>query len=183
MNSKIPKNAVKVFKGKVWDVYQWKEVASDGKEVVIEGLKRKNTSRILAVLNNKIILTKETDLDGKIFYNVLGGTIEEREKPIEAAKRELLEESGLVSEDWELLEKIDVINLPRVEFYSYIYIAKNCIKNSNQKLDPTEKIELAEVNFDEGFKLLSKNGFNFGRSVFINNKNKIKELKAKLGLN
>jgi len=40
---------------------------------------------------------------GKTLVELPGGMVEADEDPLEAAKRELLEETGIVAEDWELL--------------------------------------------------------------------------------
>lgn len=45
-------------------------------------------------------------LTGSLAYELPGGRIDSGEEPIEAARRELLEETGLVSERWHLLKEV-----------------------------------------------------------------------------
>ncbi len=156
MNSKIPDDAKVVFSGKIWGIYHWKEKLPNGSEEIFEGIKRKSTVRIIAVSNKKIIFAKEYEPNGTSFYNLLGGRIENGEEPLSAAKRELLEESGFSSENWQLLEVVDVLKMPRIEFYSYLFLAKDCKKISEQKLEPREKIEVIESDFEEFLKKIIK---------------------------
>ena len=45
--------------------------------------------------------------------------------------------------------KFDMVGLPRLEYYTYIYIARNCRKVAEQRLDNGEKIDLVEGTFEE----------------------------------
>lgn len=56
-----------------------------------------------------------------------GGMVDENEEPLQAAQRELLEETGYQSEHW---EKIGVTSAnPAIQNnYTHLYLAKNCIK-------------------------------------------------------
>ena len=150
MSEKIPDKSELVFKGRNWSVYQWYEKMYDGTEELFEGL-RKNSSaaKIIATMNGKVLFTKESQPGMTDYYSLPGGTIEEEELPLDAAKRELLEEVGLESDDWELFMKFDMVGLPRLEYYTYIYIARNCRKIAEQRLDNGEKIDLVEGTFEE----------------------------------
>ncbi len=59
------------------------------------------------------------------------------EPALEAAKRELSEETGYVSDEWEHLLTIPS-NATIADNYAYIFRAKNCRKVSGQSLDATE---------------------------------------------
>ena len=56
---------------------------------------------------------------------------------LEAAKRELLEETGYVSEDWKHLLTVPS-NATMADNYAYVFRAKNCRRVSGQHLDATE---------------------------------------------
>lgn len=51
---KIPINARRVFKGIIFDVYQWEQKMFDGNFKTFEMLKRPNTVEIIAIRDNKI---------------------------------------------------------------------------------------------------------------------------------
>lgn len=59
------------------------------------------------------------------------------EDALEAAKRELLEETGYESDEWEYLLSIPS-NATVTDNYAYIFSAKNCRKSGKQQLDDTE---------------------------------------------
>ena len=59
------------------------------------------------------------------------------EAALDAAKRELLEETGYESDDWKFLIRIPS-NATMADNYANIYVAKNCRKVTGQNLDDTE---------------------------------------------
>ena len=69
--------------------------------------------------------------------------------PLSAARRELEEETGYVSEDWTHLASL-VIDPNRSSAQIHYYLARNCRQTGTQHLDPTEELRvqvmpLAEV--------------------------------------
>lgn len=76
-----------------------------------------------------------------VFIELVAGVIETGETPIEAAKRELLEETGYGNGEWELLTVISQ-NPASTNNLTYCFLAKNVVKVSNQKLDITEDIAI-----------------------------------------
>ena len=59
------------------------------------------------------------------------------ENPLDAAKRELLEETGHVAREWNHLLTIPA-NASIADNYAHIFRAKDCVRISEQKLDETE---------------------------------------------
>lgn len=144
---KIPEEAIKVFKGKVFDVYQWPQKMFDGTESTFEMLKRANTVEIIAISEGKIFISQQSQPNKPDFFSLFGGRGEEDEEPLVTAKRELLEESGLTSESWQLYKTYEPIH--KIDWTIYTFIAKDCKKVFEQKLDSGEKIETKECNFEE----------------------------------
>ena len=161
----IPKHAKKVFKGVIFDVYQWKQDMFDGSTETFEAVKRPNTIEVIPVLGDKIILADQQQPNNNKHLSFFGGRQEEGEEPIDTAKRELLEEGGLESNDWELLEVYDP--LFKLEWNVYVFVARNCVKTQDQKLDPGERITPYPVNFDQFVEYTSSKDF-WGRE-FSNN--------------
>jgi ADP-ribose pyrophosphatase len=153
---KVPEEAIKKFSGVIFDTYQWEQKMFDGSTETFEMLKKSDTVQVIATQGDKIFLSSESQPTKKDFVTFFGGRIDKGEKPLEAAKRELLEESGMESDNWELFKKQSPYN--KIEWTEYVFIAKNCKKTSEQKLDSGEKIEVLELSFDEFFeKVLSDN--------------------------
>ncbi len=70
------------------------------------------------------------------------------EDALDAAKRELLEETGYVSEEWEKL-----ITLPShatlSDDYVHVFVAKHCHRVSGQELDDTEFLNVVRLTAEE----------------------------------
>ncbi|HLL60943.1 MAG TPA: NUDIX hydrolase, partial [Candidatus Nitrosocosmicus sp.] len=154
---KIPDHAKQVFKGIIFDVYQWEQEMFDGSTHTFEGLKRPNTVLVIPTVENKIIITKQEQPDKPQYYSLLGGRQDGDEEPLQTAKRELMEEAGMASNDWELYKVYD--NFSKFDWQLYLYIARNCEKTADQKLDPGEKIELVGLSFEDFIELHTSEDF------------------------
>lgn len=146
---KIPDNAIKVFEGVVFDVYHWPQEAFDGSFLTFEAIKKKDTVAVIAVCDGKIILNKEEQPVIGTFVCIPSGMSEQGSGMIDNAERELLEETGMVSDDWQELFVSEPIDHPKIDWKNYFYIARNCKKIAEQKLDPGENIQVTFVTFEE----------------------------------
>ncbi len=101
---------------------------------------------ILMVIEPRVF-TKET-----VAINFPAGYIEKDEVPIESAKRELIEETGYVSNDW-----IEIDSYYQDEgcssAYNHIFLARDCVKRENQNLDNDEITFPILLNLEEVFEL------------------------------
>lgn len=155
----------------------------DGTTATFEALKRPDTIQIIPTTDSKILIAEEEQPNKPLSDSLLGGRIEEGEDPLAAAKRELLEESGMESSDWELLKTFE--NNGKIEWNVYLFVARNCRKVAAPNLDPGEKIEVKEVNFDEFLEIVSKENF-WGQDIanyilrMRLNQNKLEEFRKKL---
>lgn len=154
---KIPSNAKCVFKGVIFDVYQWQQELFDGTSSTFEMLKRSNTIEIIVTQGDKILLSHQSQPNKPDFYSLFGGRAEEREEPAVTAKRELLEESGMESTDWELLKVYEPMH--KIDWQIYMYIARNCKKVAEPSLDAGEKVETIECSFDEFIKVVESDKY------------------------
>ena len=89
----------------------------------------------------------------KIITELPAGYMEDGEDPLEAAKRELLEETGYESDDWSKLGYFIKSAGKTVGGNIYLYLAKNAKKTSDQHLDDTEDIEVIEKSFQEALSM------------------------------
>ncbi len=144
---KIPPHAKLIFKGVIFDIYQWEQKMFDGTTATFEMAKRPDTSQVIATRGDKIIICHQEQPDRALYLSLFGGRIERGEEPLVGAKRELQEEAGLASEQWKLLRTHNPSH--KIDWTIYYYIAKNCKIVAEPHLDSGEKIELLEISFDE----------------------------------
>lgn len=80
------------------------------------------------------------------------------EDALAAAKRELSEETGYESDEWEHLITIPS-NATIADNLAYIYVARNCKKVSGQNLDDMEFLNVEKYSADEIEKMISEGNF------------------------
>ncbi len=180
---KIPPQAKRIYKGEIFDVYQWEQELFDGSKATFEMVKRPGTVQVVPIMGDKVLLSYEEQPHYAQRIGLFGGRMEADEDPLETAKRELKEETGLESTDWILIKEFEAGG--KIDWSSYYYIAKNCKKVTNPHLDPGEKIEIKEVSFDEFISTIFQENFSdkqLARELSLNQKDpkKIDAFKEKL---
>ena len=80
------------------------------------------------------------------------------EDALAAAKRELSEETGYESDEWEHLITIPS-NATIADNLAYIYVARNCKKVSGQNLDDMELLNVERYSAEEIEKMISEGNF------------------------
>ena len=148
-NALIPDTAERVFKGNIFDVYQWPQTLFDGTSATFEMLRRPDTVQVLLVRGSQILLVEDEQPGRSPRLHFPGGRADETDASWEiAAQRELREEAGLVCESWRLIDVQQPII--KIEWFTPIFLATDIIDEFEQQLDAGEKIttqwhEFAEV--------------------------------------
>lgn len=159
----IPKDAKLVFEGKIFDVFQWEQVLFDGSIKTFEKLKRADSVNVICITKNqKILLIRQQQPNTNIFWSLVGGGIENSETSIECVKRELLEETGYILDNWKLW-KISSIS-PKIDYSIHTFICYDAININSQKLDNGEKIEVFELEYKEFEDIVLSDDF-FGQDI------------------
>ena len=154
----LPENAQLVFEGVMFDVYQWEQKMFDGSKATFEKLKRPDTVVVFAVLDDgKIILTKQEQPGKEPFIGAAGGRVDKNEDILDAAKRELLEETGYEAEEFILWKALQPVG--KIEWAVYVFVARKLKRMSTQSLDAGEKIEVIMVDFDEFMQIALQENF------------------------
>lgn len=91
-------------------------------------------------------------------WELPAGIIEHGEDPMEAAKRELLEETGYTGGKWEHFMTI-CPNAGACTNVSHTYIARGVERTDSQHLEQTEDIVFCEIPEDEVFQMLQAGEF------------------------
>lgn len=148
---KLPSNAELVFKGVIFSVYQWQQKMFDGSYQTFEAISRSDTVSVIPVIGDKIMISYQEQPSIGNFIGSLGGRIDGGEAPLQAAKRELLEETGYQAKDWRLWYAIQPAT--KIDWANYCFIARDCQKIADQNLDSGEKIITKLVSFEEFIKI------------------------------
>lgn len=83
--------------------------------------------------------------------------------PLESAKRELLEETGLTAKDWTELQHIHLSNSVSDE-YGIIYLAKDLTEGESSP-EETEQLHIRKVTFEEAYQMVLNNQITDSLSV------------------
>ncbi len=144
-----------LLQGKIFTMEEHKYIAPDKKEHTYDIIKHNGAVAIVAMINGKIVLTKQyRPAAGEVVYEIPAGKLEKDEVPLECAKRELLEETGLLARN---IKKL-------TSFYSAIGFCTEIIHlyyvddvlNALQQLDEDEFIELYKFSVDELIEMIEK---------------------------
>lgn len=150
--SPLPDSAKRVFKGEIFEIWQWPQQMYDGSTHTFERVKRPNTVQVIAVIGDQILVQEQQQPDrSRPYFSFPGGRCDAEEQPLKSAQRELLEETGLTSSDWELWSERRPVT--KMEWIIYTYIARNCVKEKEPRLDAGEKITNRLINFNEFLRL------------------------------
>lgn len=149
-----------LYNGKFLDVLRETYKLPNGnivqKEKVIKN-NGKNSVIIIAITqDNEYIITFQNRINDKLIAEFPSGYIEYNETPLEAAKRELQEETGYVTDD--LLVINEAYTSPGIDnSITYIVIANNCIKTNKTIAYGTELVHYGLFSESELNYLINKN--------------------------
>ena len=114
---------------------------------------------------NVIAITKDGDYEmerqyrhavGMTCYELPCGVMEQGETPLEAAKRELLEETGFGGEEWEEILQITP-NPSSMSNFTHCFVAKGVEQKGKPHLDATEELEVHLLKREQVLQLLREN--------------------------
>ncbi|MBU1327116.1 NUDIX hydrolase [Patescibacteria group bacterium] len=154
----IPTQAKNVFKGTIFDVYQWEQDLFNGEKTIFEKLKRPDTVNIIPITpNGEIIISEQEQPGTEPFIGCLGGRLDDGEEPLKAVKRELLEETGMEANEYILWDATQLVD--KIDWAIYTFIAKGAHKVKEQEIEAGEKIKLKHVSFDEFIQMAAQDNF------------------------
>lgn len=168
--AKIPPQAKKVFEGVIFDVYQWEQEMFDGSTETFEVLKRRNGANIIAQMQDgSMVLIDELQPNWSAPYTGLpAGSSNPGETILQTAQRELLEETGLASDDWQ--QWFVVSPASKIEWDIYIFIARNTYTKAEPRVDAGERITTRFVTKEQFVEEARKETFRISEVSYVLNK-------------
>jgi 8-oxo-dGTP pyrophosphatase MutT (NUDIX family) len=147
-----------VFRGVIFDVYQWQQRMFDGTEATFERLRRPDTVRILAIRDNKIVMTHDVQPGRAVRFGIPGGRVDKTDKSwLAAAQRELLEETGLRFKKWKLVHVVQPQH--KIEWFGVTFLAWDFESQDAPRHDAGERITLELATFEVAHNILKQDAF------------------------
>jgi ADP-ribose pyrophosphatase len=142
----VPEQAKRVFKGVIFDVYQWRQPLFDETNHTFEMLKRVDTVTAICIVDDKILVIDDEQPHLGIRRSFPGGRVDDADISIEAtARREIQEETGYSFKNWRLIK----VSQPyrKMEWFVYVLLAWDVADQQPPHLDPGEKITVQVLDF------------------------------------
>lgn len=156
--SGIPGNAEVAYKGKIFRVYTWEQQLFDGTYSIFERVVVRGSVIVIPITErNTIIVARQTQPSRNTFIGFIGGKMEKNELPLEAAKRELMEETGISGDSWLNLGTWSPFY--KVHWPQHYFVVRQLTISSKTHTDKNEKIELLELTIDDFHSLMLNNNF------------------------
>jgi len=140
-----------IFAGRIFSLSQARRRSPEnGREFSFDILDCPDWVNVVALTEagNVVLIRQYRAGTGIITTEIPGGTVDEGETPLEAARRELSEETGYESDAWELIGRVE----PNPAFQTnttYTFLAGRARRTQAQRLDDTELIEVEEHRLDD----------------------------------
>lgn len=158
--TQLPKNAKRVFKGTIFDVYQWPQKMFDGSTETFEKLSRQDSVDVIATVGKKIIVLRQQQPGRPYYFSLPGGRMDKLgESPKKAIERELMEETGTKAKKLKLFRTIP--GESKISHTTYVFIGQDCEKVAKPNLDAGEKIKEQLYDFEDFLKLTDRRDCHF----------------------
>ena len=140
------------------------------REKILKGGLNKSACIVMPILDDaKTILVVQPRLSTSegVSVELPAGYVEQNEKPVTAALRELREETGYVPNKMVYLDKFYQDQACGVASYNYGFVALNCQKKFNQELDESEYLKYFECDLDDAYELTQLGYINDIQSKYV----------------
>jgi ADP-ribose pyrophosphatase len=142
-------------------------VRPDGKDGIYGVVEMKNGASVLPMDDeNNVYLTKEFRYAlGEESIEAAGGVVDDGEDGIQAAKRELKEELGIVADEWVDLGRLEPFT-GAVHSSANLYLARG-LKFGSTKAEGTEIISVVKITLNEAVEMVMNSEIVHGQTSVL----------------
>ncbi|NLH59314.1 MAG: NUDIX hydrolase [Clostridiales bacterium] len=159
-------NSEKVYSGGIIDVYKDRIVLENGVETSRDVVRHRQAAAVVAVNDrDELVMVEQFRYPiGKKQRELPAGLLDHGESPIEAAKRELLEETGYCAQSWTKL--ISLYMSPGVhDEQIHIFLAQDLNRSGNISLDEDEILSSCLVPYKKVLDDIEKGLITDGKTI------------------
>lgn len=145
-----------VYKSKYFEVREQEVELPNKKKKKYSIVERRPISVILPITDKKelYIISQYRTLYNKRLLEAVAGHADGNETPLEAAKRELLEETGISARQWEEVARVES-SASVIKSTMSIFLAKE-LDFDKPRPEDMENIELRKITIDEALEKISE---------------------------
>jgi ADP-ribose pyrophosphatase len=143
----MPDSAKRIHKGELFDTYQWPQKMYDGTTKTFEMIKTFDYVQIVAVKDGEVLIIDDEQPHRGIHTHFPGGRADHPDESwLDAAKREMLEETGTSFKTWKMIAVYQPSST--IEQFAVWFLATDFESAVPQKFDGGEKITVNWLPFD-----------------------------------
>ena len=158
-------NRVTLHQGKVFKLSRENVTLPNGVTIDLDIIRHPGASAIVPAFHNKTVLLirQYRHAIGDFIWEVPAGTLNPNERPLECAKRELIEETGFSANMWQKLGEITPLPAYSDERI-HIFLAADLVP-AKQNLDKDEMIDVHEFELDSAIEMIYRGEIQDGKTI------------------
>jgi ADP-ribose pyrophosphatase len=164
MSAKVM-NRTTLHRGRVFELHRENVALPNGVIVDFDVVRHPGASAVVPILGqeNVVLLKQYRHAIGDFIWEIPAGTLNAGETPLQCAKRELCEETGLMAQ---VFEKIgEVTPLPGyADERIHLFVAVD-LEAAEQSLDEDEMLDVHEVGLNHAIEMIYKGSIQDGKTI------------------
>ncbi|MFC7681949.1 NUDIX domain-containing protein [Paenibacillus sp. GCM10028914] len=153
-----------IFEGKIISLQVDTVTLPDGKQATREVVRHPGAVAVLALHEDKMLVVDQYRQPlGRCEVEIPAGKLERGEDPLEAAKRELQEETGYTCGTIRKLQSF-YTSPGFADEIIHLYLAED-LKSGNMKPDEDEFLEMSEITLEEAYQLIKEERISDAKTI------------------